>query len=136
MKKIIILVLLLFSFTFSSVNAYKIETTQWIPWICWDEKKDVRIVESWKHKVKLYKCNITVKGSMILLWEMIKYAAFIAWLLWVMFIVYNGILYSMWWADENLKAKSKERIVKTLIWLIVLLMSWYILQFLAPWIYK
>jgi len=66
----------------------------------------------------------------------IKYITFIASLAWVLFIVINWILYSMWWADDSLKTESKKRIMQTLVWLIMLLMSWVILKIVAPWVYS
>jgi hypothetical protein len=45
-------------------------------------------------------------------------------------------MYSMWGMDQSMKEESKKRIVKTIVWLIVLLMSWTILHIVAPWIYK
>lgn len=67
---------------------------------------------------------------------LIGYITFIASIAWVLFIVINWILYSMWWADDSLKTKSKERIIKTLIWLVILLLSWVILHIIAPWVYN
>jgi len=72
--------------------------------------------------------------NIIMSW-LIKYITFIASLAWVLFIVVNWIMYSMWWADDSLKIESKKRIVQTLIWLIILLMSWVILRIVAPWVY-
>lgn len=70
------------------------------------------------------------------IWWMIKYTTFIVGLLAVLFIVINWILYSMSWIDQSAKDTAKKRITKTLIWIILLLMSWTILNVLAPWIYK
>jgi exosortase/archaeosortase len=44
-------------------------------------------------------------------------------------------MYSMWWANESFKTWAKEYITKTLIWLILLLLSWVILYMVAPWVY-
>jgi len=83
-------------------------------------------------------CNVpewTTWFEVVLAW-IIKFVTFIASLAWVLFIVINGILYSMSWIDESLKNDSKKRIIKTLLWLIVLLLSWVILHILAPWVYN
>ena len=69
-------------------------------------------------------------------WSIIKYFTFIAWLWAVLFIVVNGILYSMSGIDQGMKDKAKERITKTLMWLILLLLSWVVLNIIAPWVYK
>lgn len=67
--------------------------------------------------------------------EMIKYATFLAGLAGVLFIVVNGILYSMSGMDAGMKEEAKKRITKTLLGLIVLLLSGFILNAIAPWIY-
>ena len=71
-----------------------------------------------------------------MMWAIIKYFTFLAWLWAVLFIVINGIMYSMSGLDSGMKEKAKERITKTLMWLILLLLSWVILNMIAPWIYK
>jgi hypothetical protein len=69
------------------------------------------------------------------LWQIIKYFTFITWLAWVLFIIYNWIMLSMAWLNDWLKAKAKENIQKTILWLILLLLSWLFLNFIAPWVY-
>lgn len=73
---------------------------------------------------------------MELFWGIIKYFTLIASLASVLFIVINGILYSMAGINDSLKTGAKDRIIKTLIWLILLLLSWVILNAIAPWVYK
>jgi len=84
-----------------------------------------------------YKCTIKPWFKTILdaLGEFVKYFTFIASLVWVLFIVFNGIMYSMWWIEQSLKDNAKKRIVQTLIWLTLLFMSWVILNLIAPWVY-
>jgi len=84
-----------------------------------------------------YICNVPkwINWFEVIVSGLIKYITFIASLAWVLFIVVNWIMYSMWWADDSLKTESKKRIVQTLIWLILLLMSWVILKIVAPWVY-
>ena len=67
---------------------------------------------------------------------MIKYFTYIASLAAVLFIVINGLLYSMAGINDGLKTGAKERIMKTLIGLIILLLSGVILNAIAPWVYK
>lgn len=137
MKKIIISLLIiiwiwLFSNTFANENWHtKVRTTEKVPWVTCDP------VPNWEEYPNLYDCKVPKWAHWVIsmLWDMIKYLTFIALLSWVMFIVYNGILYSMWWADQSLKDESKKRITATLIWLILLLLSWPILKLIAPWIY-
>jgi len=87
---------------------------------------------------ELYTCYIQ-NGFWGVTWvigAMIKYFTYIASLAAVLFIVINGILYSMAGINDSLKSWAKERITKTLIWLIILMISWLILNAVAPWVYK
>ena len=135
LKKIIIS-LIIFLWIFSINNTFaewetievKISTdfSSVLPWVCLPQNDD------WN-----YICTVPkwINGFEIVMAGLIKYITFIASLAWVLFIVVNWILYSMWGADDSLKTESKKRIVKTLSWLIVLLLSWVILHIVAPWIY-
>jgi hypothetical protein len=71
-----------------------------------------------------------------MLWAILKYFTYIASLVWVLFIVYNWILYSMWGLDEALKTNAKKMIIWTLAGLALLFLAWPLLQFIAPWVYK
>jgi len=66
----------------------------------------------------------------------IKYFTYIAALACVLFIVINGILYSMSGMDAGLKDGAKKRIIQTLLGLVVLMLAGVILNAVAPWIYK
>lgn len=122
-----ILTVIILSTTFlTQVQAIQVKVTERVPWAnC-----------SWSQGN--YTCNIPSWFSSVLgiFWEMIKYLTFIA-LLWaVLFIVINGIMYSMSGMDDGLKTAAKDRIKKTLLWLVLLLMSGWILNTLAPWVYR
>lgn len=155
MKKILIILTLLFTWfsNVSYVNANWVDVivTEKIPWanctiIQWtgwnfDTWKDANWKQNHEYdfeKPTLYKCKVEKwwKSVIKMLWWIIKYFTFIVSLVWVLFIVINGILYSMSWLDEWLKKEAKERITLTLTWLLILLLSWAILQLIAPWIYK
>ena len=137
MKTIIIKILLVLSlFTFFNINfisnVYAAEgeiniiVMEKVPWAgcTWEDP--------WPYTCTVKKWFWSV---VIMLWQMIKYFTFIAWLVWVLYLVINWIMYSMWWMDPWMKDKAKEWIKKTLIWLIILLLSWFILNIIAPWIY-
>ena len=136
MKKIIILVLLSFSFIFnnafaaestmtSSWNWIEVKVTEDIPWAgcTWTDWDYTCTVKPWFGTV------------MQLMWWIIKYFTFLASLGWVLFIVINWIMLSMgsfgWSKDE-----IKKRITMTIGWLILLLLSVLILHSIAPWIYR
>jgi uncharacterized membrane protein YsdA (DUF1294 family) len=68
--------------------------------------------------------------------KMIKYATMIAALAWVLFIVINWIAISASGVDSSAKEAAKWRITKTIIWLILLLLSGTLLNLIAPWIYQ
>jgi len=118
-------------FCFSSVNQtyatdyIEVKVTEKIPWAnCdWDP---------WNYTCNVEKWFWTVKWIM---WSMIKYFTFIAWLLGILFIVVYGIMISMWGMNDSLKSQAKDKIVMTIVGLIVLLLSWVILNAVAPWIY-
>lgn len=98
---------------------------------------DCKPDDKWSSYTWTYECSVdpgfwTVTNMM---WSIIRYFTFIASLVWVLFIVYNGIMYSMWGIEQTLKDNAKKRIIQTLIWLAVLLLSWVILNLVAPWIY-
>jgi len=131
MKKLIIISLLLLSNCFLIEYAWasyvEVKVTEAVPWVCeWTPDSNGVIT-----------CQVQAGfGSIMdLFWGIIKYFTLIAALWSVLFIVINGILYSMAWIDDSLKTWAKERIVKTLKGLILLLLSWVILNAIAPWIY-
>lgn len=86
----------------------------------------------------VYTCDVQPGfGSIVAMaGEIIKYFTYITALACVLFIVVNGILYSMAGINDGLKTSAKERIIKTLIWLVILMLSGVILNAIAPWIYR
>lgn len=131
MKKILIIVTLILSFSLFISHAWaafvEVQVTEAVPGAnCWAADSDGIIT-----------CQVQSGfGSVLdLFWGIIKYFTLIAALWSVLFIVINGILYSMAGINDSLKTWAKERIVKTLLWLILLLLSWVILNAIAPWIY-
>jgi len=128
LKYLIIISVFLGIFYISNTYAASIDTTVDFWWIITD------CTSNWNGST----CTVDNWSSAIknILWWIIKYATFLVWLIAVLFIVVNWIMYSMWGMDQSMKEESKKRIVKTLIWIIVLLMSWTILNLIAPWIYK
>jgi hypothetical protein len=152
MKNIIIkllLVLSLISFswinyvsnTYAAEGTVKVIVTEQIPW-AWCEMIDDNWNKTTKKrtdwKTQMYQCEIKkwFWSVISMLWNIIKYFTFIASLWAVLFIIINGILYSMWGAEPSMKDDAKKRIIWTLVWLILLLLSWVILNLVAPWIYK
>lgn len=96
-----------------------------------DSNSSENKIEKWDCKVKKWFWDI-----IIIMWNIIKYFTYIASLSAVLFIVINWILYSMWWVDQTFKDEAKKRIQKTLVWLVLLLLSWIILKVVAPWVYN
>ncbi len=141
MKKIInffvlSLVFLCFYPNFSYWESWKtieVKVSEKVPWAnCVEEKSG-----SWSEQSPTwyYICTIQTWFDSVqtMVWEIIKWITALAALGGVLFIVINWMLLSMWWdwADE-----IKKRIKKTIIWLILLLLSWLILSIIAPWVYK
>jgi len=81
-----------------------------------------------------YECDVEKWFGSVqtLLGNSIKYATFLIGLVGVLFIVINGIMYSIGGED---KSQAKDRIMKSVMWLILLLLSWVLLNAIAPWIY-
>ena len=145
MKKILALLALSFtliSFWFVINNTYAntgsgitVVTTAEIPWA--NCKWPTYAPNDTKKKSPTWECTVK-KGFWqitLMLGNIIKYFTFLAGLWGVLFIVINGILYSMGGIDSGWKDEAKKRIVKTLIGLTLLLLSWVILNAIAPWIY-
>lgn len=134
MKKILIKIWIILFIWISSIwityaEPIKVIVTESIPWA----NCTINPLSEWT-----YICSIEPWFDSIaaLLWKIIKYFSFIASIWAVLYIVINWILYSMWWADSGLKEESKKRIKTIMIWLIILLLSWVILNLIAPWIYQ
>jgi hypothetical protein len=136
LSKVILLLIIPFSFlvtntSFAATGSWiTVTVTEFIPgaW-CWEGK--------WEPGNLKYECTVEPWFWSItaMMWEIIKYFTYIAALWAVLFIVINGILYSMSGMDAGMKDEAKKRISKPLIWLIVLLLSWVILNIIAPWVY-
>lgn len=137
-KLIIITLLLSLNFGFLvTQNTYAedltITVTEEVPWgNCVPAEKD----EQWK--IKTYNCTIEkwFWSVMAVFNKMLKYATLIAALWGVLFIVINWIAISASWVDSGAKEAAKGRITKTLLWLLVLLLSGTILNIVAPWVFK
>lgn len=149
MKKTILKILLILALTFSFSNLTFAEeevkntviTTEKVPWASCVPEMSWNTSWAWPQQPKptgKYECTVwrNFSSVMMFFWDFIKYATFLVWLAWVLFIVINWILYSMWGADDSLKTEAKKKITKTIVWLIVLLLSWIILNLIAPWVYK
>jgi len=149
MKKILIktiLVLSILSFLWinniwNTYAAWKTEKKDWITVIVTEKIPGAWCVAEPKPtnwKTQMYKCTVQKWFWSIIemMWKIIKYFTYIASLGGVLFIVLNGILYSMWGAEPSMKDDAKKRIMWTLTWLALLFLSWVILNLIAPWIYK
>lgn len=125
MKNIIKILFLIawFSMFFITFESYAIDVivTENVPW--------AGCVPEWD----LYKCDVKPWFASILemLQSIMNWFTLIAMMWGVLFIVINGILYTMWWNKEEIK----KRIIQTLLWIIVLLLAWVILHIVAPWVY-
>jgi ABC-type antimicrobial peptide transport system permease subunit len=138
MKKILISLLLASSLIFISwdIFAATIDVTEKIPGANCIKTSS----SNWQNGVitHIYTCD-PGRGFDGVLWvvgAIIKYFTYIASLAAVLFIVINGLLYSMAWINDGLKTGAKERITKTLMGLVILLLSGVILNIIAPWVYK
>lgn len=134
MKKIIFIIIAfasivpftnIYAATWSSDWWVKVEVTEKIPWA------------NCVPKGKLYECSVQ-KGFwtvVTMLWDIIEYFTYVAWLGSVLWLIINWIIYSMSWLSDS-KAAAKKRITDNLLWIVLLLLSWPILFIIAPWIFK
>lgn len=135
-KILIWLIVSIFSFTYLNIAYADWITTivpEKVPWaICSVNEPN----DDWSPKN--YKCTVEkwFWSVITMLWNIIKYFTYIASLWAILFIVFNWIMYSMSWIEQSMKDDAKKRIIWTIVWLILLLLSWVILNTIAPWIYK
>lgn len=133
MKKLFLLIILIISSLFYSdiyATEIEVEVPEKVPWVdCIPHIKPNNVV-TYDCKVKTWFWS--VKDS---IWQIVKYFTFITWLAWVLFIIFNWIKLSMAWINPEYEKEAKDNIKKTLFWLILLLLSWLILNFIAPWVY-
>ncbi|MCH2188981.1 hypothetical protein MK079_04100 [Candidatus Gracilibacteria bacterium] len=150
MKKIILCVaLLLSSFvvladTFAETPSNKgtiVTVTEKIPGLgkdaCKEVKETVGKGEDAYERIT-YECTIESGFGSVqkMMGGIIKYFTFLAGLFAVLFIIINGIMYSMSGLDSGMKDEAKKRIIATLLGLVVLLLSGVILNIVAPWVYR
>lgn len=139
MTKIITRILLILSlFWIMGVNFINSSYAEWITVIVTENIPGAWCTNIGNTKNPKWECTVKKWFWSIveMMWAIIKYFTFLAWLGWVLYLVINGIMYSMWGMDPWLKDESKKRISKTLVGLVLLFLSWAILNMIAPWIYK
>lgn len=85
-----------------------------------------------------YKCTVQAGfGSVMLIFKgLIKYATFITALVGALMLVYSGIEYSMSGASWGDVKAAKGRITKILAGLTLLFLIGFVLNSVAPWIYR
>lgn len=140
MKKILVSILIILGYFTYSVEAIEVKVSTPLPlgscsgsafnsaWKTCDPNS-----ESWC----FYKCNVEPGFQSVswLLWELIKFATFLAALASVLFIVFAGIRYTMSGTSGD-SDEAKKKIQEVAVGLVLLFLSGYILYFIAPWIYK
>ena len=95
---------------------------------------------AWKNWMTERKYECTIKPGFwsvmdILKW-LIKYATFITALIGILMLVYSGMEYSMSGASGWDSKHAKERIFKVLSGIVLLFLIGFILNSVAPWIYR
>lgn len=145
--KIFITLICFFSLSIlSNINALEtwkdtyIKTTEDIPGL---ECICIAIEKWWspdcqKPETRLYKCTIKWWFSWVydMLKWFIKYALLIVSLLAIFMFVVAWIRLSISWIDSSQREPAKKQISRIIYWLIVLLMSWWLLSTLFPFIFK
>lgn len=121
-----------------AASSQTVYVTERIPWANCSKDLVVKGNENDKNAPMYYECKIDwgIAWFYSTLQWIIKYFTFIVVLTWVMFIVINWIAISMSWIDSWAKEAAKWRILKTIWGLVLLLLSWVILNLIAPWVYQ
>lgn len=85
-----------------------------------------------------YECTIEPGfGSVMLIFKgLIKYVTFITALIGVLMLVVSGIQYSISGAEKSAAEDAKKRIEKVLAGLVLLFLIGFILNSVAPWVYR
>lgn len=156
---IISALLTLFSFlginyTYAEEDVTTVEITERLPWTKFKScKVPVNCTEfdcQYEEKTSEAECSVPWAKSIVyeveikrdfesvkdFLWGLLRYFTYIAFVFAILFITINWILISMSWIDSSAKEWAKNRITKTIMGLVLLSLSWVILNFIAPWIYK
>jgi hypothetical protein len=146
MKNILLITIFLFSILFwvnictaEGEGTMVVPVSVNLPWTnCTADNVETKSSNGQTWSITIYNCEVQKWSQWFFtaLAFVINYFTFIVSLCGVLFIVYNWILYSMWWADDSLKTESKKRIVATLIGLVLFFLAWPILKLIAPWIYR
>ncbi len=137
MKKFFLVIILIISSLFYSdiyAGTIKVKVPAKVPWVdCVQTMSDVKTQQPSQYECTVETWFWSVKDS---IWQIVKYFTFITWLAWVLFIIFNWIKLSMAWINPEYEKEAKDNIKKTLFWLILLLLSWLVLNFIAPWVYS
>ncbi len=122
-----------YTYAEGETKVIKVKVTEKMPWMDCDKEP-----VWWKWDNLIYQCDVESGFWSVqkMIAGIIKYFTFIAGIAGVLFLVINGVMYSMGWMDPWMKDEAKKRISKTLIWIILLFCSWILLNIIAPWIYK
>jgi Type IV secretion system pilin len=115
----------------------KVRVSTFIPGAGCEEKKDNKETNCWKNPEKcFYECKVEPGFSQVskMLGRFIKYATFLAGLGGVLFLVISGIQYSMSGTSGETDG-AKKHIQQVVVGLVILLLSWYILYAIAPWVF-
>jgi len=91
-----------------------------IPGCDWNKEKETCTIKKW------------FAGVMMVIGALIKYATYLTFLAWVLFLVIQWILLAAGSAEVEV---IKKRIIFWIIGIALLSLSWVILNIIAPWVY-
>ena len=116
-KKIFIVILLLLSNSFVFATGPEVNCV-WLPW-CVDSNPMTPSAPSIGN-------NIGLELITNIIWQTIQFIAVIA----VIALVISGIMYMLsWWEEEKIK-KAKTWIIWSLVWVLVSISAWWIINML------
>jgi len=122
-KKLTLLLIIFFSvFSFSVVSAAWTKSPAvncyWLPG-CYDKIKD-------KPSTPSVENNLWIEKISNLIWNLIQYVAVFA----VIALILSGLMYLIsWWEEEKVK-KAKSWIIWSLVWVILSVSAWWIINVL------
>jgi len=123
-KKIILIALIVLSFNFLVINetfsASKTPTVNCI-WLPGCEIKDINNLD--KESVEN---NIALVFLGNVIWEFIKYVSVIA----VISLMISGIMYMISQWEEEKEKKARSRIIWSLVWVVISISAWWIINML------
>lgn len=117
LKKIFIITILFFLNSYTFAAAPSVNCT-WLPWCVDSNVMNPSAANIWYNVWIMFITNI--------IWQMIQYVAVFA----VISLIISGILYLISWWEEEKANSAKKWVTWSLIWVVVSISAWWIINML------